>query len=102
MLRDVRLYDLDGQFFEAPAIRLEWHPLAWAENRLDIGNLAADLVTLDRLPRLRKTKNAPILPSFDIRIGRLEITRMLLGRKLAGSPAEARIMARPTYAAAAR
>ena len=47
-LRDVRLYDLKGQFFEAPEIDLAWHPLAWSRNLLDIDRLSAPLVILDR------------------------------------------------------
>ncbi|MDO6416360.1 translocation/assembly module TamB domain-containing protein [Sphingomonas sp. BIUV-7] len=94
VLRDVRLYDLRGQFFEAPAIRLDWHPLGWLANRLDIDTLSSDLVTLDRLPKLRSTKQGPILPGFDIRIGKLEIAHLRLGKAVAGTAAEARVAAR--------
>ncbi|PZU10912.1 translocation/assembly module TamB domain-containing protein [Sphingomonas sp.] len=94
VLRDVRLYDLKGQFFEAPAIRLDWHPLGWLSNRLDIESLSSDLVMLDRLPTLRRTKKGPILPGFDIRIGRLEIKRLRLGKAVGGTAAEAKLAAR--------
>ena len=93
-LRDVRLYDLDGRFFEAPEIALDWHPTRWAENRLDIDRLAAPLVELDRLPRLAKGKPGPILPGFDIRIGSLAIDRLRLGRAVAGRAQTLRVAAR--------
>jgi translocation and assembly module TamB len=94
VLRDVRLYDLNGEFFEAPAIRLDWRPFRWFANRLEIRSLSADLVTLDRLPKLRSTKQGPILPGFDIRIGQLEIAHLQLGKAVGGTAAEAKVSAR--------
>jgi translocation and assembly module TamB len=93
-LRDVRLYDLQGRFFEAPEIAIDWHPLRWVQNRLDIDRLAAPLVTLDRLPRLKPKPGAPILPGFDIHVGQLRIDRLRLGRAVAGRPYVARIAAK--------
>jgi translocation and assembly module TamB len=93
-LRDVRLYDLDGQFFEAPELALAWHPTRWLHNRLDIDRLAAPLVTLDRAPRLRSKPGSPILPGFDIRIGRLDIRRLRLGPAIAGRAHVMRLLAR--------
>jgi translocation and assembly module TamB len=94
VLRDVRLYDLRGEFFAASAIRLDWHPLSWLSNRLDIDDLSSDLVTLDRLPKLRSTKQGPILPGFDIQIRRLQVTHLRLGKAVGGTAAEARLSAR--------
>ncbi len=94
VLRDVRLYDLKGQFFEAPEIRLDWHPLRWLDNRLDIDSLTAPAVALERLPKLHTRPNQPLLPAFDIRIGRLAVARMMLGKGLVGRPAIARIESR--------
>ncbi|HWI85678.1 MAG TPA: translocation/assembly module TamB, partial [Sphingomonas sp.] len=93
-LRDVRLYDLHGQFFEAPEIKLDWHPLAWARNVLDIDHVSAPLVMLDRLPKLNGKPGSPILPGFDIHIGALEITRLKLGRAVAGHAETVRLAAR--------
>jgi translocation and assembly module TamB len=93
-LRDVRLYDLDGQFFEAPEIALDWHPTRWVHNLLSIDRLAAPLVELDRLPHLRSKPGSPILPGFDIHIGRLDIARLRLGRAIAGRPHLVRLLTR--------
>ncbi|MCC6481375.1 MAG: hypothetical protein IT554_03080, partial [Sphingomonadaceae bacterium] len=36
VLHDVRLYDPRGLFLEARSVRLEWWPLGWLSNRLEI------------------------------------------------------------------
>jgi len=93
-LRDVRLYDLKGQFFEAPEIKLDWHPFAWANNKLDISSVSAPLLILDRLPKLKSKPGGPILPGFDIHIGSLQIDRLKLGKAVAGHEEVVRLAAR--------
>lgn len=93
-LRDVRLYDLKGQFFEAPEIKLDWHPFAWAHNKLDITSVSAPLLILDRLPKLKSKPGGPILPGFDIHIGSLRIDRLKLGRAVGGQAETVRLAAK--------
>ena len=93
-LRDVQLYDLNGRFFAAPEITLDWHPLRWTRNLLDIDRLAAPLVELDRLPKLRPGANKAILPGFDIHVGALAIDRLRLGPAVAGRAQALRVAAK--------
>ena len=84
-LRNVRLYDPQGQFAEIPYATLDWQPLAWITNRLVIDDLHAKLVYLDRLPKLPPSEEPqPILPGFDIHIGRFEIEQLRLGKAVTG------------------
>jgi translocation and assembly module TamB len=84
-LSEVRLSDPQGLFAESPQIELDWQPLAWWNNRLDIDWLAADLVVVHRAPRLRPSdRPQPILPGFDIRIGELRIAQLRLEPGLVG------------------
>ena len=70
-LSDVRVYDLDGLLFRAPAVRLDWSPLKWFSNTLDVERLEIGEAFLLRAPRTRRTgRQGPILPDFDIRIAR--------------------------------
>jgi translocation and assembly module TamB len=76
-LRDVRLYDPKGLFAESSMIEADWTPAAWLSNRLWIDRLQSELVTVHRLPKLRPSeKPGPILPGFDIHIGRLVIDQL--------------------------
>jgi translocation and assembly module TamB len=85
-LRDVRLYDPDGLFAESPLIEVDWQPLAWIANRLVIHDLDAELATLHRLPKLRPSEEpGPVLPGFDLHVGRLDIAQLRIGKSVAGS-----------------
>jgi translocation and assembly module TamB len=85
-LRDVRLYDARGLFFESNDVALDWKPFAYLSNVLDIESLTAPAARLRRLPKLVPSgKAGPILPSFDIRIGRLAVERLEIDAGVAGA-----------------
>jgi translocation and assembly module TamB len=84
-LRDVRLYDPEGLFAESPLIEVDWQPLGWISNRLIIHDLRSDLATLHRLPKLRPSAEPkPVLPGFDIHVGRLRVGQLRIGKALTG------------------
>jgi translocation and assembly module TamB len=86
-LRDVRLYDPDGLFAESSRIELDWQPLGWITNRLIIHEMNSDLAVLHRLPRLRPSEEpGPVLPGFDISIGRFDIAQLRIGKAVTGEP----------------
>jgi translocation and assembly module TamB len=92
LLRDVRVYDPQGMFVESPLIELDWHPTAWLNNRLSIDSVKSELIIFHRLPKLRPSKKpGPILPDFDIRIGRLEVEQLRVERAVTGRRQTARI-----------
>ncbi|HEY0625411.1 MAG TPA: translocation/assembly module TamB domain-containing protein [Allosphingosinicella sp.] len=83
--RNVRLFDPQGQFAEIPYMEVDWQPLAWITNRLVINDLKSDLVYLDRLPKLIPSEEPqPILPGFDIHIGRVDIKQIRIGKAVTG------------------
>ncbi|WP_240653129.1 translocation/assembly module TamB domain-containing protein [Sphingomonas crocodyli] len=91
-IRDLRLYDARGLFLEAPEIALDWKPAAWMANRLSIDRLESDLVVLQRLPKLKpSTKKGPLLPGFDIHLGKLKIAHLRLGKAVPGMASSVRI-----------
>jgi translocation and assembly module TamB len=84
-LRDVRLYDPQGLFAEAPQMEMDWRPLAFLANRLLIHELESDLVILHRAPELIPAEEPrPILPDFDLHIGRLDVRQLRIGAAIAG------------------
>lgn len=84
-LRDVRLFDPQGEFARVPVVDLDWRPLAWLTSGLDVRALTLRRGSLMRLPKLRPgDPDAPLLPDFDIRIDRLEIAGLSVAEGVAG------------------
>ncbi len=84
-VRNVRVYDAQGLFFDANEVRLDWNPLRWLGNTLDITSLRVPVATLHRLPRLKPSgKQGPILPGFDIRVDALRIDTLRIEPAIAG------------------
>lgn len=93
-ISDLRLYDPDGLFFEAPELDLDWQPLLYLfDNQLEIGSLTSDLVILHRAPALipSEEEDQPILPSFDISIERIDFERFRFEEAIAGERQHAAI-----------
>ena len=94
-LRGVRVFDPDGLVFDAPEARLDWAPFAWFANRLDIAALDIPAATFARVPRTLPTaRRGPILPGFDIRIGRLSVDRLTVAPAVTGVARQGRLHGR--------
>lgn len=84
-IHGLRLKDPKGQFFYAPTAEVEWRPLAYFRNHIDIRSLVIPQARLWRTPELRPgDPNAPLLPDIDMDIGRLEIGRLLIDPPVTG------------------
>ncbi len=96
-LIDLRIRDRRGLVFSTPRAELDWSPLRWLDNRLDITRLHIAQARLERLPDLIKSDTRqPILPSFDIRIGALAIDRIVLAKAVTGVERVGRLSGRAT------
>ncbi|MEP9402820.1 translocation/assembly module TamB domain-containing protein [Sphingomonas silueang] len=85
-LVDVRIYDSKGLVLRAPLAELDWRPWEFWSNRLRIDRLHIPRAVLAKLPQpLRTGRKAPILPSFDIRVARLSVDRLELGKAVTGT-----------------
>lgn len=85
VLKDVRLYDPQGLFLSAPRVELDWWPLAWFSNRLDIDRLGVPRAMLHKIPKFRPSrKKGPILPDFDIRLVDLDVRRLSVAPRVTG------------------
>jgi translocation and assembly module TamB len=84
VLRDVQVRDPDGLVFAAPRAELDWRPFAWLNNRLEIRSLRVPVATFAKWPRTLPTRQGPLLPDFDIAIGRLLVERLVVARQVTG------------------
>ncbi|NNC72051.1 MAG: translocation/assembly module TamB [Sphingomonadaceae bacterium] len=86
-ISDLRLYDPDGLFFEAPEIEVDWRPFAYIfNNRLRIESASSQLAILHRVPELipSEEEDQPYLPAFDIYVGELDIAQLRFEEAVTG------------------
>ena len=95
-LRDVRLYDQDGLFAEAPRMELDWRPFAWFADRLMIDSLSSELAIVHRAPNLIETPGST-LPGYDIHVGRFHIVQLRFEPAVAGRRQSARLRGEIEY-----
>ena len=83
VLSGVALSDLDGVFFKARRVDLDWFPLVFLSNRLSIDRLAVHRSELLRKPHFKPT-GGPLLPDFDIYVGAFEFPDIRIDAAVAG------------------
>ncbi|MFN2259776.1 MAG: translocation/assembly module TamB, partial [Parasphingopyxis sp.] len=90
-ISDLRLYDPEGLWLEAPELTVDWRPFSFLfSNRLHIESASSDYVILHKLPELiPSAEPQPILPNFDIHIGDLAIERLRIAEGIAGEQHDA-------------
>lgn len=82
---DLELADPKGVFFQASRVAVDWNPLAWIFNELNISNAVVAKARLDRLPQLIDTQQeGPLLPDFDIYLGTFRADNLAVGKAIAG------------------
>ncbi|MEE4155538.1 MAG: DUF490 domain-containing protein, partial [Erythrobacter sp.] len=85
VIYDLVAKDPKGAFLTAPVVTLDWRPLAWLWSGLDVEELIVERARLQRLPELLPgDPDAPLLPDFDIRVGRLVIDDLRVAPGIAG------------------
>jgi translocation and assembly module TamB len=85
ILHDITLKDPKGTFFAARQATVDWRPLAYFRNHIDIKRLEIPAARLYRLPELKPgDPNAPLLPDIDVDIGKFEVERMLIDQPVTG------------------
>ena len=84
-LHDLTLKDPKGTFFAASEATLDWRPLAYFRNHIDIKRLEVPQARLYRLPELKPgDPNAPLLPDINVDIGQIRVDRMLVDPSVTG------------------
>lgn len=82
---DLELADPKGVFFRAGSVAVDWNPLAWIFNELNISDAVVAKARLDRLPELIDTQeDRPLLPDFDIYLGAFRADNLALGKAITG------------------
>ena len=85
-VRQLTLSDPRGVFLSAPEVRLDWRPFAFIGNHIDIRTAHAPAMLFARMPQFKvgPPSDAPLLPDYDIDIGRLSIDRLVIAPAVSG------------------
>ncbi|HEX8572058.1 MAG TPA: translocation/assembly module TamB domain-containing protein [Allosphingosinicella sp.] len=85
IIHDIALKDPKGTFFAAQRATIDWRPLSYFRNHIDIKRLEMPSAHLYRLPELKPgDPNAPLLPDIDVDIGKIEVERLFIDRAVTG------------------
>lgn len=85
-LRNLSIQDSRGEFLFSPRVEVDWRPLAYLNDHVDIRSVAAERMVLRRVPEFRATTTkGPLLPDIDIDIGRLRVDRFIAEAPVAGT-----------------
>ena len=85
-IRGLTLSDPQGVFLQVPEAELDWRPLAYLSNHVDVRSLTAQDARLLRLPQFREVppSDDPLLPDLDIDIGTFLIERFVAEAEVSG------------------
>ncbi|WP_419825278.1 translocation/assembly module TamB domain-containing protein [Sphingomonas sp.] len=80
-LHGLEVRDPKGVFLSAPAVTIDWHPLAYVRSHIDLREVLAHEIVLHRLPELKPVPsdpNAPTIPDIDLTLGHLKVDRFVV------------------------
>ncbi|HEY0312439.1 MAG TPA: translocation/assembly module TamB domain-containing protein [Allosphingosinicella sp.] len=86
-VHDLTLADQKGRFFAASEAKMDWRPLAYFSNHVDIRSLSVPQARLWRLPQFKPTNtnpNAPLLPDINIDVGHFDVGRIYVDPAVTG------------------
>ncbi|OHD07541.1 translocation/assembly module TamB domain-containing protein [Sphingopyxis sp. RIFCSPHIGHO2_12_FULL_65_19] len=93
IIRDFTLSDPKGVFLASPEVQIDWRPIRYLANHVDVRSATAATMTMRKLPEFKVVPDTgePLLPDLDIDVGALRIDRFIFEAPVAGERQEARI-----------
>ncbi|MBU0824416.1 MAG: translocation/assembly module TamB domain-containing protein, partial [Alphaproteobacteria bacterium] len=93
VIRNFTLSDPKGVFLESPEVQVDWRPLRYFANHVDVRSASAATMTMRKMPAFKVVPDTgePLLPDLDIDIGALRVDRFIFDSAVAGERQEARL-----------
>lgn len=93
VIRNFTLSDPTGVFLESPEVRVDWRPIRYFANHVDIRSATAATMTMRKIPAFKVVPDTgePLLPDLDIDVGALRVDRFIFEPAVAGERQEARL-----------
>ncbi|WP_326915059.1 translocation/assembly module TamB domain-containing protein [Sphingopyxis chilensis] len=86
IIRDFTLSDPTGVFLRSPELRVDWRPVRYLANHVDIRSATAKTLVMEKIPAFKPVPDTgePLLPDLDIDVGRLRVDRFVFEPAAAG------------------
>ncbi|GGJ65761.1 hypothetical protein CDQ92_20390 [Sphingopyxis bauzanensis] len=93
VIRNFTLSDPKGVFLESPEVRVDWRPIRYFANHVDVRSATAATMTMRKMPAFKVVPDTgePLLPDLDIDIGALRVDRFIFDPAVAGERQVARL-----------
>jgi translocation and assembly module TamB len=93
VIRNFTLSDPTGVFLASPEVRVDWRPIRYFANHVDVRSATAATMTMRKIPAFKVVPDTgePLLPDLDIDIGALRVDRLIFDPAVAGERQEARL-----------
>lgn len=86
IIRDFTLSDPKGVFLASPEVRVDWRPIRYLANHVDVRSATAATMAMRKLPEFKVVPDTgePLLPDLDIDIGLVRVDRFVFEPPVAG------------------
>jgi translocation and assembly module TamB len=93
VIRDFTLSDPKGIFLASPEVRVDWRPIRYLANHVDVRSATAATMTMRKLPEFKPVPDTgePLLPDLDIDVGLVRVDRFIFEPAVAGERQVARL-----------
>ncbi|MBL9066172.1 MAG: translocation/assembly module TamB domain-containing protein [Sphingopyxis sp.] len=93
VIRNFTLSDPEGVFLTSPEVRVDWRPIRYLANHIDVRSATAATMTMRKLPAFKPVPDTgePLLPDLDIDVGTLRVDRFIFEAPVAGERQEAMV-----------
>jgi translocation and assembly module TamB len=86
IIRNFTLSDPKGVFLASPEVRVDWRPIRYLANHVDVRSATAATMTMRKLPEFKVVPDTgePLLPDLDIDVGLVRVDRFVFEPPVAG------------------
>lgn len=86
IVRDFTLSDPKGVFLRSPELRVDWRPIRYLANHVDVRSATAETLVMEKIPTFKPVPDTgePLLPDLDIDVGLLRVDRFVFEPAVAG------------------
>src|SRR3546814_3327520 len=86
IVRDFTLSDPQGVFLRSPELRVDWRPIRYLANHIDVRSATAKTLVMEKMPAFKPVPDTgePLLPDLDIDVLGVRVDRLIFEPAITG------------------